>query len=220
MGVIRDTMGVIRDTIGAVLTGDIVNSTQLLLTEERLNKALGELLGKHLHEFYRGDSFQVYLDKPAEALRMALRCRALAIQITGNEETEVVSDIRISIGIGQVNLPIRQLGIAKGEAFLLSGRRFDKLQQSEQRLAIESGVPLANIGFQVMADYLDSIFVGMTAKQAEVIVALLSGTTQQQLAETLKKSKSTISQLASAGRWQEIERVLQQYELLVNQLNY
>ena len=214
-------MGIIRDTIGAVLTGDIVNSTKLLLTQEaRLNKALGKFLGKHLHEFYRGDSFQVYLNKPAEALRMALQCRALAIEVTGNEETEVVSDIRVSIGVGRVNLPIRQLGIAKGEAFLLSGRRFDELQQSEQRLAISSGVPLADIGFQVMADYLDSIFLGMTAKQARVIVGLLSGTTQQQLAETLKKSKSTISQLASAGRWPEIERVLEQYELLINQMNY
>jgi hypothetical protein len=213
-----------KKAIAAVLTGDIVNSTKLLLTQEaRLIKALGEVLGnfrgkRRLHEFYRGDSLQIYLDDPADALRMALVCRALAIAVTGNEETEVVSDIRISIGIGEVKLPIHQLGIAKGDAFILSGRRFDELQQSEQRLAIGCGVPLADIGFQVMADYVDSIFKGMTAKQARVIQELLQGTTQQQLAVTLNKSKSTISQLANTGRWAEIEKLLLQYEQLIKNL--
>lgn len=149
---------------------------------------------------------------------MALVCRALAIEVTGDEETEVVSDIRISIGIGEVKLPIHQLGTAKGDAFLLSGRRFDQLQQSEQRLAIGCGVPLADLGFQVMADYLDSIFKGMTAKQARVIQELLQGATQQQLAVTLNKSKSTISQLANTGRWAEIEKLLLQYEQLIKNL--
>jgi hypothetical protein len=213
-----------KKAIAAVLTGDIVNSTKLLLTQEaRLIKVLGEVLGnfrgkRRLHEFYRGDSLQIYLDDPADALRMALVCRALAIAVTGNEETEVVSDIRISIGIGEVKLPIHQLGIAKGDAFILSGRRFDELQQSEQRLAIGCGVPLADIGFQVMADYVDSIFKGMTAKQARVIQELLQGTTQQQLAVTLNKSKSTISQLANTGRWAEIEKLLLQYEQLIKNL--
>jgi hypothetical protein len=213
-----------KKAIAAVLTGDIVNSTKLLLTQEaRLIKALGEVLGnfrgkRRLHEFYRGDSLQIYLDDPADALRMALVCRALAIAVTGNEETEVVSDIRISIGIGEVKLPIHQLGIAKGDAFILSGRRFDELQQSEQRLAIGCGVPLADIGFQVMADYVDSIFKGMTAKQARVIQELLQGMTQQQLAVTLNKSKSTISQLANTGRWAEIEKLLLQYEQLIKNL--
>ena len=214
-----------KGAIAAVLTGDIVNSTKLLLTQEaRLIKALDEVLGRfpgkqRLHEFYRGDSFQVYLEEPVEALRLALVCRALAIEVTGDEETEVVSDIRISIGIGEVKLPIHQLGVAKGEAFILSGRRFDALQQSEQRLAIGCGVPLADIGFQVMADYLDSIYKGMTAKQARVIQELLQGTTQQQLATTLNKSKSTISQLANTGRWAEIEKLLSQYGQLIKNLS-
>jgi uncharacterized iron-regulated protein len=55
----------------------------------------------------------------------------------------------------------------------------------------------------------------MTTKQADVIVELLRGTTQRQLAATRKKSKSTISELASAGRWQEIEKILKQYEALI-----
>jgi hypothetical protein len=203
---------------GAILTGDIVNSTQLLPEQEiRLIKVLRLFMAGQAYEFYRGDSFQVYIKKPVEALRLALACRGLAIGITEESEKEI-SDIRISIGIGEVILPIGNLGVAKGEAFLLSGRQFDQLQQTEQRLAISCSEPIANIGFQVMADYLDSIYSRMTAKQANLIVELLRGVTQQQFAVTNNKSKSTVSQLANAGRWPEIERLLKQYEMLINQL--
>lgn len=203
---------------GAVLTGDIVNSTRLLPAQEaRLTKALRLFLAGQVYEFYRGDSFQVYMRKPKEALRMALACRGLAIGITEESEEEI-SDIRISIGIGEVNLPVNSLGVAKGEAFLLSGRQFDQLQQTERRLAISCSEPIANIGFQVVADYLDSIYKRMTAKQANLIVELLRGVTQQQAALKFEKSKSTVSQLANAGRWPEIERLLKQYEMLINLL--
>jgi hypothetical protein len=218
-------MGLQKTMTGAVLTGDIVNSTKLSAAEEEeLIQALKRFLNdKARHtQFYRGDSFQAYLDRPEDALELALQCRAAAISQPEEKEGEskpVESDIRISIGIGDVVLPIGNLGEAKGEAFIRSGRRFDELQQqSEHRLAISSGEPTADIGFEVMADYLDSIYRGMTVKQAKVIVELLGNTTQQQLAVTLNKSKSTISQLANDGGWPKIERVLQQYKQLINQV--
>jgi transcriptional regulator with XRE-family HTH domain len=58
----------------------------------------------------------------------------------------------------------------------------------------------------------------MTGKQAELITNLLQGITQQQMAITLNKSKSTISQLANAGRWPEIEKLLQQYKNMIEKL--
>jgi transposase len=58
----------------------------------------------------------------------------------------------------------------------------------------------------------------MTAKQAEVIFELLKGDTQQQVAEKLNKSKSTISQHVTAGRWDEIERILKNYKKLIELL--
>jgi hypothetical protein len=209
-------MNLPKTLIGAVLTGDIVNSTKLLPGQEKylFRDLVDRFLTNHRHEFYRGDSFQAFVEKPAEALKLALQCRVLAIELT--EKGETVFDIRISIGIGEVMLPIDSLGLAKGEAFLISGRQFDALE--DRRLAISCGEPKADVGFEVMSDYLDDILNGMTGKQAQVIVELLGGTTQQQLAEIQNKSKSTISQLAAAGRWPEIERLLQQYEKLINVL--
>jgi hypothetical protein len=208
-----------KTAIGAVLTGDIVNSTQLPPSQEAwLLEVLDRFLNPHTHEFYRGDSFQAYIKEPSDALRLALACRAVTIEITTKEEGSVRGDIRISIGIGEITSPVRALGSAKGKAFVLSGRELDEIQETERRLAITCGNPIADIGLQVMADFLDNIFQEMTGKQADVIVELLRGVTQQQLTISREKAKSTISELANAGKWPEIERILQQYEQLIKQL--
>jgi hypothetical protein len=213
-------MSIPKTTIGAVLTGDIVNSTRLPPAQEAaLLDVLARFLHEHPHEFYRGDSFQAYVKEPARALRLALACRAVAIDLTADEETSIRGDIRIAIGIGDIATPVQTLGSAKGGAFLLSGRELDELQKTERRLAIISGNQMADIGFQAMADHLDNIFLEMTGKQANVVVNLLQGVPQQQLAVTLEKAKSTISELANAGKWPAIEKILQQYTQMIELLS-
>ncbi|HTE12732.1 MAG TPA: hypothetical protein VK645_17250 [Chitinophagaceae bacterium] len=204
--------------IQAVLTGDIVNSTRLgQAVEKKLLRGLQQLLAGHRFEFYRGDSFQVYVKNAGTALQTALLCRTAAISIAGNAAT-VSSDIRISIGIGKVKTPATGLGMAKGEAFVLSGRAFDEITKKDIRLAIASTNELANEGLQVIADYINSIFKMMTGKQAGVIFELLKGETQQAVAVKLKKSKSTINQHVNAGRWPEIEKLVEHYQNIINQL--
>jgi len=201
----------------AVLTGDIVNSTLLNeAREKKLANSLRDLYTDHKMEFFRGDSFQAYIKEPKHALRLALLSRTLAISIFKEETT--ISDIRISIGIGTVHIPVRSLNTARGEAFILSGRSFDDISKSGQRLAIALSHPLANEGMQVIADYLNIIFEGMSSKQAEVIYELLKGEMQKSVARKLKKTKSTIHQRMTAGRWPEIEKLLKRYENIINLL--
>ena len=213
-----DEMGLRKTTLAAVITGDIVNSTKLLPQQEEVlfKRLRKDILKDYPHEIYRGDSFQVFIGEPQEALSLALACRGLAIQFAGT--TVMDFDMRLSIGIGEVNLPISDLGTAKGGAFLLSGRLFDTLKDKGRRLIVGCGDRKADIGFEIMSDYLDNIFGKMTAKQAEVVVELLKGIAQQQLAVTLDKSKSTISQLATDGGWSGIERLLGQYKELIEQI--
>jgi hypothetical protein len=187
-------------------------------TEKTLIKELERRLAIYAYEFYRGDSFQVFMKEPAKSLEVALECRTLAISLAAKEDGLPLSDVRISIGLGPVIHPVKTPGKAKGAAFLLSGRLFDNMQRSEQRLSIAADDPTATIGLQVIASYLDAIYKGMTAKQAEAILGSLKGETQQAVALRLNKSKSTVSQLVNAGRWSEIENLLRQYELLINQL--
>jgi hypothetical protein len=206
--------------IQAVLTGDIVNSTKLTAAKEaKLSSTLMEMFAGYdsKFEFYRGDSFQAYVKKPVNALRLALLSRSAAIRLF-KEDKLIWSDVRISIGIGTVTAPVRSLKTAKGEAFILSGRRFDEMMKNHQRLAISTANILANEGLQVIADYLNAIFDVMTGKQAEVIFELLKGEMQKAVAKKFKKTKSTIHQRITAGRWPEIEKLLQQYENIINQI--
>lgn len=204
--------------IKAVLTGDIVNSTKLKkAVEKKLILLLHATLSDYKFEFYRGDSFQVYVTNPSEALKTALLCRTAAISISKIEEINL-SDVRVSIGIGTAKTPVKTLGVAKDEAFVLSGRAFDELEKSETRLSISTGNNLANAGLAVISDYVNAILKTMTGKQAEVIFELLKGQTQQEVAKLLKRSKSTIHQHVISGRWNEVEKLLYQYENIINQL--
>jgi hypothetical protein len=202
----------------AVLTGDIVNSTLLDATQEKtLLKQLHSILSPHKYEFFRGDSFQAYIKESTEALQTALLCRTAAIALP-DEEKSVISDVRISIGIGNVESPVRNLASAKGEAFLLSGRGLDTLGKTEGRLIIVTENKMAGLSLSVISDYINSIYKQMTTKQARVIFELLKGLTQQQVADKLNKSKSTISQHVSAGKWDEIENILDKYKNIVQLL--
>jgi hypothetical protein len=203
--------------VQAVLTGDIVNSTKLTAAnEKKLLKKLKIILSPYKYEFYRGDSFQVYIKDAKNALRIALLCRTAAISMPADAVTP--GDVRVSIGIGPVKAPVKKLSGAKGEAFVLSGRMFDEITKTGTRLAIATSNPIANTALEVIADYLNSVFKVMTDKQATVIFELLSGRTQKTVAEKLKKSKSTINQHVMSGRLYEIEKLLAQFENIITQL--
>ena len=203
----------------AVLTGDIVNSTKLKpVAEKKLIKILQTVLANYQFEFYRGDSFQVFVKNAEEALEIALLCRTAAINVSKSDQ-DIKSDIRISIGIGMVQLPVKNLATAKGSAFVLSGRAFDEFLKTDARLSIAVENGLANTAVEIISDYLNQLFKVMTYKQAEVIFELLQHKTQQEVAKFLKKSKSTINQHVMAGGWNEIEKLLQQYKSIVHQLS-
>ena len=205
----------------AVITGDIVNSTKLKpKAEKRLMSILHQILKPYKFEFYRGDSFQIYVKEPGKALQVVLQCRTAAISMLKSDEMSPC-DIRASIGIGRVKSPVKNLATAKGEAFLLSGRAFDEISKDGTRLSIKAGNDAGNsilLGLDLVSAYMNSIYREMTAKQAEVIYMLLTGKTQQEASKTLKKSKSTISQLVSSAKWPEIEKLMVTFENLTKEI--
>jgi hypothetical protein len=199
----------------AVITGDIVNSTLIQPEEEQaILQALTSILAPDKHEFFRGDSFQAFVEDPLRALRVSLLCRTAA-KIAAPEDAPVQADIRISIGLGDVNKPVTQLATAKGEAFILSGRALDAMDKTGGKIIISCENKLASLALTVLADYINSIFGQITHKQAEVLHQLLSGLNQQQVAEKLNRSKSTISQHVTAGKWDELEALLEHYNKVV-----
>lgn len=200
-------------SVSAVLTADIVKFTRLSpVLKKRMIAKLAVVLKKYKFEFYRGDSLQVYIKNPGEALELAFRLRSVARSFS------FVNDVRVSIGIGKVVTQPRTLRTATGEAFVLSGRAFDQLKGG-QNLWIQSSNENANIAFRVIGYYSDSIFRRLTSKQSEVVTELLNENTQIQAAKKLKKAQATVNKHAQAAGWAEIEKLISEYKQVINQFN-
>ena len=190
----------------AVITADIVNSTSMPPARyKQLTGQIRQVLQGQQFEFYRGDSFQIYLRDPRIALNIVLRLRALA------RSYNFIHDVRAGIGIGEVPRPVRTIRTATSEAFVLSGRAFEKLSD-EQRLLIESDSSIINVALSAIAGWTDYLCLGLTSKQAEVINELLQEETQTEIARKLKKAQPTINGLAEAAGWKQFERLLELYQ--------
>lgn len=204
--------------LAAVITADIVNSTQLEKSvEKKLGTILSGILRPYKFEFYRGDSFQVFLPNPKDALKIVLQTRVAAKRLIPQSPTPL-ADIRASIGIGHSNARIKNLSTANGEAFILSGRAFDEMNKPDQRLVMQSPNEVINLGLKVASNYIDSLFSQLTARQAAVFFELLMGYTQTETAKILKKSQATVNKHSQAARWSEINSLLQDYQLFIDQL--
>ncbi|RYY54851.1 MAG: hypothetical protein EOO09_12755 [Chitinophagaceae bacterium] len=191
----------------AVITADIVNSTLLEKQQEKkLVQQLTQLMEPYKGEFYRGDSFQVYLKDPADALKLLLKMRMEARQYGQGY------DIRAAIGIGEVNTPVRKLGVASGEAFVLSGRALEEMSKTDgTRMLIKTADAERSRTLEVMALFTDYVFREMTGKQARVISLLLEGTTQAAAAKKIRKSQSTVNKHVQSAGWSELSKLLLLY---------
>ena len=197
----------------AVITADVVRSTQLPAEGQReLKRQLSHALSLHKTEFFRGDSFQAYIKDSAAAYELVLQIRCIARSLSP------VHDVRSSIGIGRVGKPVRSLAAATGEAFVLSGRAFDEIETGES-FTIRSPNEQANATFRLIARYTDHLFSGITAKQARVILELLKGKTQTEVARHLKKTQAAVSKNARSGGWSALEKLIFEYRNAIRQYN-
>ena len=202
-------------SFAAVITADIVNSTKLSRGEnKKLLKSLDAVLQGHQHEFFRGDSFQVLVKSPDEALKILLQARTAAMKLSGSAMP--VADIRGSIGIGNVKLPVKSFQTASGDVFILSGRAFDKMAK-EERLTIvcDEKNKAVNSGLKLISQFIDYLFQRLTFKQAAVVYEQLMGRTQIDTAKRLKKSQATVHKHTQSAGWPQIEKLLADYKNLI-----
>lgn len=128
--------------IHAVLTGDLIRSTTLPPQQadaamSALAQAAQDWVGNLHFTRFRGDGWQILLDQPHSALRIALyMTAALAAADTG-------LTTRIAIGFGSVlRLRPGDLSDALGTAFTRSGRALDHMPKNT-RFAVAGGPTLS-----------------------------------------------------------------------------
>ena len=183
----------------AVITGDIVNSTKghPLVWLPRLKAALNRYGSEpEAWEVYRGDSFQVNLAVDA-ALEAAFYLKACIKQEAG-------FDLRMGIGIGDLNYKSQRVSESNGSAFTRSGQAFEEL--GKDLLALVTGDQQVDEPLRIMLSLASLTTDSWTPKTAEVIKLKLENPywNQVQLAKKLGKSQSTISEGLSRGGFDQI----------------
>ncbi len=204
----------------AIITADIVNSSLLRATElDEVLAAINALIHPYAkkHEFYRGDSFHTLLNDPETGLELATLLR-LCVRKMQPARLKKPLDIRIAIGLGEIDTPIKKLSTATGEAFVLSECQLYNLSQTDQCLSIVTKSNSANKSFQILSEYSDLLFRNISITQAEVLYLLFNGLTETLVAEQLKKAQPTINRVKKAANYNALQTNIAHYRALVKML--
>ncbi|MFW6437519.1 MAG: hypothetical protein ACOCZ7_00780 [Armatimonadota bacterium] len=214
--------------IRAVLTGDIVLSARFAESGPAISSAIkdayragedafeGALTGV---DVFRGDSWQVLVNSPAHALRVALLMRAL---IRSRKDLPN-ADTRVAIGIGEVTfVDPHNVSESQGEAFRLSGEALESLSRSSVHMAAVipaewvTDTPSQLLRPQETLDtvmiLLDAICGSWTAVMAETVAGALRGWTQERIGDERGVTQSTASRVLSSAKWSAVEQALDWWE--------
>jgi hypothetical protein len=191
----------------AVITGDIINSTE----KASVNwlKELKSVLSQYGNspekwEIYRGDSFQLKL--PLEkAIIAAFHIKATIKQIKNK-------DVRMGIGVGKEDNISEKISESNGAAYRNSGLCFESLKKSN--IAIKSNEANWDEPLNIMLELVLLLADKWTISQAELIKTSIENPdkNQNQLAELLEKTQSTISISLDRSGYDSLQRVLEYYK--------
>jgi len=184
-----------------ILVGDIVESRRV--KAEVWLPVLENALKRYSKNFdiYRGDSFQAEL--PLD------QCFAFAFYLKAKIKSLGILDIRIGIGIGEVDYLDDKIKNSNGQAFILSGEAFDSL--GKDLMAIKSPWPEYDEPVNIMLDMAMELSHKWTVNMAESVAAVLENpeANQKELAMMLeRKYQSQISTALGKAHYVQISKVI------------
>lgn len=194
-----------KKVITGIITGDIINSRGGKVKQwlPVLKKALA-LTGQspQAWEIYRGDSFQLEVKNPADALLTAIRIKAYIKTIKN-------VDVRIAIGIGEKDFSASSITESNGEAFIYSGEKLENLKQEKQNMAVKSRWADFDRDMNL---YLRLALIAMdnwSTGAADLIKILLDtpDITQTKLATKLKITQSAVSGRQKRAYYNEVKEL-------------
>jgi hypothetical protein len=214
--------------IYAVLTGDIVDSSRLSENSagsiSRILERTGEWVKTHFQsavqgpiDVFRGDSWQLVVSEPAQAIRIGLLFRVFL-------RAEYGIDSRVSIGFGEIDyLPLENISTGTGQAFTLSGQGLEShLKSARMNLIIPSLIgTLEGQGLEIITQLIDLQVGGWTKGQSQAVAGALIDLTQAEIAGSWQPepvSQQAISQHLESAGWSRIKNALLYLEEVLSAL--
>lgn len=211
------------DKIKGVITGDIIESSAIQIDYrdfllESIREIAGELsvIEPLRIEFFRGDSFQMVLDAPENAMRIAVLLRA-GLKGHTPKGCKKPWDARLSLGVGTISYHADNTILSDGEAFQYSGRELDGM--GKRRLVVKTRWADVNEELQVSTAFADEVISSWSVSQSQAAYqALLYNTSQKEIAHKFQKSAQNISKLLSAARVNLVQMYIGRYHKLTSNL--
>lgn len=211
----------------AVITGDIVDSTQYSEHERELIYRHVQLLLDELNNAqddryvqYRGDSIQGLVQDVRVALRQLCYIKATINSIAlyeGQRKIEV--NIRLALGIGTVDFLSDRIEASDGDAFRHSGRRLDTMKKEGIDIAFASGDTALNAQWDTLFRLADAVMNKWTVSSAELVRELLTGKNESEVSNLLHISQPAVNLRKQAASWEAIHTMIAYYEsTIVKQL--
>jgi len=209
----------------ALLTGDIINSRGLKdqdLWISPFKKLLGNW-GKTPKnwEITRGDSFQLEIKNPEDSLMAALQIKALLKSLPNpdtNKRSSVV-DARMAIGIGVKDYEAERISESNGEAFILSGEKFEQLKLEMVTLAVNSPWEHwnkeVNLYLKLASIQMDS----WSISSGELMMEILTNPDRKQaeIGQTLDINQNSVSKRYKTAHAEEILELEKMYRSKLKQ---
>lgn len=210
--------------IKAVITGDMVRSENIALDKrdlliEVLKGIVDELQAKSpmKMEIFRGDSFQIVVERPEASLMIATMIRA-GLKSSSHEETMGMWDARISIGIGTTEYQGESIVTSDGVAFKLSGRGLDAM--GKRRLVVSTCWQDVDDELDVGIEFLDDLVTGWSGNQSKVVyLSVAHGLSQTDMANCIAKSQQSVSKTLNSAKEALLVRYLERFETIIKNHN-
>ncbi len=200
----------------SIITGDIVHS-QKVSPQIWLEKLKSELstfgTNPDNWEIYRGDSFQVEIENPLNALWATIKIKAAVKCIKQ-------IDARMAIGIGEKNYESSNITESNGTAFVYSGAIFEKLVKEKQNLAIATSSEPFNKEMNLLLRFALIAMDNWTANSAEMVFLALTnpGCSQKELGEMLGIKQNAVSNRLKRAYYDEITDLLTMYQIKIKEI--
>ena len=160
----------------SIITGDIIHSQKvspslwLDILKVQLN-LVGQTPGKW--EIFRGDSFQVEIEDPSDALKVAIKIKASIKCIKQ-------IDVRMAIGIGDKTHNAPKITESNGSAFVNSGAQFEKMKKEKLNLAVSSSSEKFNRDMNLFLRLASIAMDNWSANSAQTVKAALENPEKSQ----------------------------------------
>lgn len=209
----------------ALLTGDIINSRELTDQNEWIApfKKLMQNWGTSPEhwEIFRGDSFQVEISDPKESLLAALQIKALMKSLANPDAKKRSSavDVRIAIGIGAKTYTAARISESNGEAFILSGEKFEHLKSEMITLAVNSPWEEWNKEINLYLKLATIQMDSWSISSGELMLEILTNPDQKQaqLGEILQINQNSVSKRYKSANAEEILELDRMFRIKLSQ---